>query len=131
MQKLILVVDDDNDDMFLFLEAVQKINKEYHCLTASNGEEALKVLETTSRTPDIIFMDLNMPLMNGKECLIHLKNNPQFSSIPITIYSTSKRTSEVQEVYQLGAADFFTKPTVFKNLVEEIATILNTRTIAA
>jgi CheY-like chemotaxis protein len=131
MKKLILVVDDDNDDVFLFREAVKKINKDYHCLTASNGEEALEVLETASIIPDIIFMDINMPRMNGKECLKHLKNNPQFSAIPITIYSTSNREHEIEEIYKLGAVDFFTKPIRFNNLVETIANILATKTLAA
>jgi CheY-like chemotaxis protein len=131
MQRLILVVDDDNDDVLLFREAIKEIDGSCDCMIASNGEEALKVLEVSDRRPDIIFMDLNMPRMNGKQCLVELKKNPDLAEIPITIYSTSKLEREIQEIYHLGATSFFTKPSNFNELVEAIAHTLSSNTAIA
>ena len=73
MKKTIMIVDDDPDDVQLFCEAVAEIDPLYNCLVAYNGEEALKLLQNTNTTPDFIFLDLNMPRMNGKQCLAQFK----------------------------------------------------------
>ncbi len=66
----ILIVDDDKE---MFIEAVAEIDNSVDCITASNGYEALQILEETTTFPDLIFLDLNMPRMGGKQCLEALK----------------------------------------------------------
>ncbi len=97
MQVTLLIVDDDPDDLWLF--SVYEINKGYRCITASNGKEALQLLQNAIVKPHYIFMDLNLPVMNGKECLREIKKKPRFADIPVIIYSTSKLKTDMEEVY--------------------------------
>src|SRR6476620_6325534 len=103
MQKFILIVDDDSDDVQLLTEAVYKTNNTYTCIAVSNGEEALDFLQNALSKPDYIFLDLNMPRINGKECLIEIKRNARFIDIPVIIYSTTSQKKEKEELYRLGA----------------------------
>lgn len=121
---VILVVDDDIDDLLFFTDALVEIDAQIECVTAMNGIEALRKLESLPVRPDFIFLDLNMPKMNGKLCLRHIKNNPLFQSIPVIIYSTSRLQEDIDEVTELGAAAFLVKPNKFQLLKSEIAKIL-------
>lgn len=121
---IILVVDDDIDDLLFFIDALGEIDPRIECITALNGIEALRKLEVLPVRPDYIFLDLNMPKMNGKQCLKHIKNNPHFQSIPVIIYSTSRLQDDMDEVTSLGAAAFLIKPNKFQQLKAEIAAIL-------
>lgn len=69
----ILIVDDDEDDKEMFIEVVSEIDNSTNCIQASNGYEALEILEKNISLPDLIFLDLNMPRMNGKQCLQSIK----------------------------------------------------------
>jgi CheY-like chemotaxis protein len=121
---VILVVDDDIDDLSFFTDALKELDPQIECVTAMNGIEALRRLENLSVRPDYIFLDLNMPKMNGKQCLKHIKNSVLFQSIPVIIYSTSRQPDDMDEVRELGAAAFLVKPNKFQQLKEEIAAIL-------
>jgi len=125
MQKMILIVDDDPDDVQFFCNALYESNKPYYCISVTNAEEALLFIETTLINPEFIFLDLNMPRVDGKECLIKLKSNPQSKDIPVIVYSTSSHKKEIEEVYKLGAAKFITKPDSMKVLINAISDILN------
>lgn len=116
----LFIIDDDDDDKEMFCEAVSDINKSFRCLSASNGQEALQILENAGIAPDFIFLDLNMPRMNGKQLLIRLKENERFSSIPVSIYSTSKLQADKEETRQLGADHFITKPSSLMQLKKDL-----------
>ncbi len=122
---LILVVDDDPDDIELFLEAVGEVDNTIECMTAENGEEALRLLKSkTSQRPDFIFLDLNMPRLNGKQLLAYLKNKTAFSDIPVSILTTSKLKEDKEETQSLGALNFITKPEKFADLVRAISRVI-------
>jgi CheY-like chemotaxis protein len=70
VQKTLLIVDDDHDDIQLFCEAVTYINETHHCFSAPNGEAALQLLKAAIVKPDFVFLDLNMPRMSGKQLLV-------------------------------------------------------------
>ena len=71
----IMIVDDDDDDREFFCEAIEKIDSSINCVTIENGEKALQYLKDAQQVmPDYIFLDLNMPKIDGKECLIQIKN---------------------------------------------------------
>jgi len=125
MQKMILIVDDDPDDVQFFCNALYESNKPYYCISVTNAEEALLFIENTLINPEFIFLDLNMPRVDGKECLIKLKSNPQSKNIPVIVYSTTSHTKEIEELYKLGAAKFITKPDNMKVLINAISDILN------
>lgn len=120
---IILIVDDDAEDIEMFTEAVLQIDSEINCVEAYNGLEALKVLKRNSFLPDYIFLDINMPLMNGRKCLEEIKKNEVYREIPVIIYSTTTDKKQIEECRALGA-DFLTKPNSFFELTSSLTRIL-------
>lgn len=121
----VLIIDDDAEDRELFLEAVNKINPAIRSRSAKDGLEAMRLLTNGIPVlPDFIFLDINMPLMNGRECLIELQRNPKLKKIPVIMYSTTSDTKEIQSYYKLGAHDFLIKPSSFDKLVEALNSII-------
>ena len=108
--KTIFLIDDDKDDQQFFLKSISEIDNTIHCDFANNGKDALEKLNTLASAPDMIFLDINMPLMNGFECLTELRKQDRFIDTPIVILTTSKANTEVQNARVLGANVFLTKP---------------------
>lgn len=82
------MIDDDQDDTQFFVEAVQAVNKEAVCLTSENPVKARKELETTEQLPDIIFLDYNMPAVNGLEFLKRMGQIERLKNIEVIVLST-------------------------------------------
>lgn len=120
----VLIVDDDVDDLDFFTEAIGEINNNIQCVRAFNGIEAINILDEGVVAPDFIFLDLNMPKMDGKKCLQLLKKSPVFQKIPVIVYSTSNRTEDIEQLTRLGAAAYIVKPETFNQLKKEILTVL-------
>ena len=120
---LILVVDDDQEDLTLFCEAAVVVDAQAKILVANDGREALSLLVQTHERPDYIFLDINMPKMNGKEFLLLAKKDPAVKDIPIVMYSTTSHTKEIEECYKLGAYDFLIKPPTFQKLIDDLRSI--------
>ena len=122
----VLIIDDDEDDRELFCEAVGQFNKDIDCFHATDGEEALAFLtDANGNLPDFIFLDLNMPRLNGKECLAEIKKRNKVKDIPVIIYSTSNNRRDKEETRLLGAANFLHKPNEFNILIRELTQILS------
>jgi CheY-like chemotaxis protein len=121
--KKILLIDDDPDDQIFFLDAVHTIGPDLHCELVSTCNEAFRKLEMPP-LPDFIFMDLNMPMMNGFDCLVYLKNQNDFKDIPVVIFTTSKNMNDITRTRQLGAKWFMTKPDDFNLLCEKLNKII-------
>lgn len=122
-----LLVDDDLDDVDLFQEAISKCDSRIDCTIAENGEEVFDLLPADgSYKPDVIFLDINMPVMNGWECLEMLKKHPSHRNIPVIIYSTSTAKQDVQKAYSLGATAFLAKPEDFRELTKILCTVAET-----
>jgi CheY-like chemotaxis protein len=120
----ILLVDDDEDDQFIFINALKEITAEHKCVIANNGMEALSHLKAGPSLPDLIFLDLNMPVMNGIELILILKADYRFADIPAVIYTTSDNPDEKKQMKELGVSAFLTKTANFKKLKTELARIL-------
>jgi CheY-like chemotaxis protein len=114
--KTILIIDDDIDDQEILITAIQELDAALICCTALNGKDALEKLMSKEVMPRLIFLDLNMPAMNGFQFLEHVKGSNELSQIPIVVFSTSSNPDDVQQTKKLGAIDFFTKPTSFLKL---------------
>lgn len=125
----ILYVDDDPDDRFIFEEAVKAIDERLICSTVSDGTEALTYLE--SHKPDVVFLDINMPLMNGKTCLQRIRANARTSSLPVYILTTSDDPSEKSLCKQIGASDFFMKPDSYRQLKQLLRSVVDSAPTAA
>jgi CheY-like chemotaxis protein len=124
--KVILLADDDADDVMLFKEALSEIDSSITCYTAENGEEALKLISgLLIDKPDVIFLDINMPLMNGWQFLSELKRDPFLEHIPVVMYSTSSYKSDIDKSFMLGAICFFVKPGSFRELKSILQIILS------
>ncbi len=121
----ILLIDDDLDDQFFFKEIIQSINPTLNCETASNGKIALDELKVSASLPDIIFLDLNMPIMNGFDFLVEIKKEDKLTKIPVGIISTSNIMSEKELAKELGARFFITKPNDFNILRKKLQQILS------
>lgn len=120
----IFIIDDDEDDIHFFIDAVKEVDKSVECIGSNNPLDALNLLKKQdSYRPDYIFLDLNMPRMNGKKCLSELKKIDTLYPIPVFILSTSN-TEDVKELKQLGAAHYFVKPCRFKDMLHMIEDVL-------
>lgn len=124
-KKLLMIVDDDKDDRFFFRSAIRKNNPSFECIEAENGVDALQQLRNAEQLPDFIFLDLNMPKMDGKECLTELKKDKNLKNIPVIIYSTSDYKLDKEITKELGADYFLTKLSDIYPLPEELVKAMN------
>lgn len=117
-----LLIDDDADDQDIFIMATESLDILIEVQTAINGVEGLEKLNTPV-LPDYIFLDLNMPRMNGKEFLKEIKRLPVLKEIPVFIYTTSSAEHDKEQTLALGAFDFITKPssiTILANTLNKL-----------
>ncbi|HZH66553.1 MAG TPA: response regulator [Flavisolibacter sp.] len=123
--KSILFVDDDADDTFLFSEVVAEVDPALLFTSAANGEEALqKLTAREAPLPHLIFMDLNMPRMGGKECLLAIKEHEKLKNIPVIMYTTSSYAKDRDELMQMGATYYITKPSNYNELKETLTIVI-------
>lgn len=108
--KTCFLIDDDRDDQFIFSLALQQVDEETLFIAADTAKEALTKLEPGDFLPDFIFLDLNMPVMNGIELLLRIKKLEHLQKIPVIIYTTSSSQKDIVETSTLGACAFITKP---------------------
>ncbi len=121
-----LLIEDDLDDQEIFLLCLQDVRPDVHCVVLNNGVDALTLLRADQQfIPEAIFLDVNMPMMNGLECLKRLKEIPQLSDSCIYIYSTTSEDRVIQESRELGADAYIIKPFGGDKIKEEIARALN------
>jgi len=118
-----LLIDDDPDDREIFCMALQEIDKSIKCVLANNGSDALTILKPLTFTPDFIFIDINMPGMNGIQCLTEIKKLDHLKDAKIIMYSTSAQPKIVELTKNLGANDFLVKPVTLDLLTEQLSTI--------
>jgi DNA-binding response OmpR family regulator len=124
--KTLFIIDDDEDDQLFLHEAMSDLKIPINCYYANNGEAALqKLREEMIPVPDFIFLDLNMPRLNGKECLVELKKLPKYAQVPVIIYTTSSSQKDKQEIMQLGADYFLTKPTRISELCSRLQDVFS------
>ncbi len=120
----ILLIDDDEDDCDIFLAAINEVSDRGNYMTSNNAFIALKELEEHTLQPDLIFLDLNMPMMNGIQFLTEIKKKETLKHIPVIIYSTSSHPDIIFKTTALGAHGFITKPTDFNKIVSIIKSII-------
>jgi CheY-like chemotaxis protein len=113
---IILSIDDDDDDRELLREAVSIIDPNIICIQLNDGIDALHYLDSDLELPDLIFLDINMPRMNGIACLETIRSNRKFDSTRVVIFSTSRDRHDLERVKTLGS-EFLTKPNSFSDLL--------------
>ncbi len=116
----ILLAEDDEADRLLFAEAFSELIIKSVVVTVNNGEELMQWLQLDQkRLPQLLFLDLNMPIKNGLECLKEIRSDEKFKNISIAIYSTSSNKTDVEETFHHGANIYITKPSDF-NLLKQV-----------
>ena len=124
--KIFFIADDDLDDQELFIAALKGIDNFCTCITASNGHDALQQLrEMNEPLPDFIFLDLNMPRLDGRQSLAAIREIKKFKDTPVIIYSTSAELRDIEETTKLGATHFLQKPNRFEDLLKALQDILS------
>ncbi len=113
----ILHIDDDIEDQEIFNSALSIVSDELQCISLTSAKDALQKLEANELKPDVIFLDLNMPIMSGQEFLVKIKNINHLNHIPVIIFSTSSNPSTIAATKEMGAFGFITKPSRFDELV--------------
>ena len=128
----IIIADDDSDDRMLIEDAFQESRLATPLVFVENGEQLLQCLRgegsyadgpAVRKQPGLILLDLNMPKMDGRTALAHLKADPELRRIPVIVLTTSKAEEDVFRTYDLGVNSFITKPVSFEALVDVVRTL--------
>ncbi len=126
----ILLVDDDEDDILITKRAFERYEPKNTLYVVRDGDEALDFIyhrgdykDKSIPAPRLIFLDINMPKMNGLEVLRRLKNDPEKRRIPVVILTTSRREQDKIEGYNLGVNSYIVKPVDFTKFMEAVSTI--------
>jgi len=122
----ILLADDDRDDHYLFTEFIRRAGLPIHVSAVMNGPELLTFLaKNVDNLPDVLFLDINMPLKNGIECLKEIRKDARFNTLPIIMFSTSDYKKDVEETFKHGANLYINKGLFFSNAVKTLKEVLS------
>ncbi len=122
----ILLVEDNPGDARLAVEALTEGKITNNISVVQDGVEAISFLrDENNPRPDLIFLDLNLPKMNGKEVLAVIKNDPKLKRIPVIILTTSDADQDISATYDLQANCYITKPVGFDQFIEVIQSVEN------
>ncbi|HZY82011.1 MAG TPA: response regulator [Cyclobacteriaceae bacterium] len=119
----VLLADDDDDDRLLFTDVLSEFSKESRLTFAQNGEQLMTLLRSGT-IPEVLFLDLNMPLKNGIECLDEIRKDEKLKELPVVIFSTSSHPGTITRMYEIGAHLYIRKPNDFNNLRRVIRQVL-------
>jgi CheY-like chemotaxis protein len=123
--KQILLIDDDRDDAELFKEALSELDASIGFEHYEDSKEGLRtLLERRNGLPDIIFLDINMPLVSGWQCLTEFKKSDHLKDIAVIMFTTSSQPRERELAKELGAEGFITKPSDYKTLKTMLASVI-------
>ncbi|MBP7478298.1 MAG: response regulator [Chitinophagales bacterium] len=126
----VLLADDDESDRLNFSEALEEMKMKLVVQTVNDGIELMNFLNNPlNRLPDLLFLDLNMPRMNGKECLREIRKSEDMNSIAIAIYSTSSTEKDIEETFLAGANVYIKKPNDFKVLKQILSQVVKSASI--
>jgi CheY-like chemotaxis protein len=125
MYQSILLVDDDVDEHEIFTSALENVSPDVMLTSAASGFDALKILLEKTALPELIFLDINMPTMNGFQFLSELRQHENLKHIPVIIYSTTAVPETIERAKQSGAMGFISKPGDFSELEKILQEVLN------
>jgi CheY-like chemotaxis protein len=120
------LVEDDDDDYLLFQDALIELTKDVRLTRAEDGELLMKLLDTyTIALPDIIFLDLRLPMKDGFECLAEIRKSDRLKDLPVIIISTANEPTVIRKAYETGANFYLCKPGNFQQMKLNIEQILS------
>jgi CheY-like chemotaxis protein len=119
----ILFIDDDLDDLEMFSDVIKRIGSEYKFCMATDGQEGLNMLKLD--VPNIVFLDINMPKLDGRKVLELIRHDPALNDVRVCILSTSITPSECKLYRQMGTDHCLCKPNSFQELTHAFQRLLN------
>ncbi|MCD9624825.1 response regulator [Rhabdothermincola salaria] len=124
----ILLVEDSPGDVNLTIHSLRRARFANNLSVVEDGAQAMAFLRgeppyESAPRPDLILLDLNLPVMSGREVLAEVKGDPELSTIPVVVLTTSSAEADILSSYQLHANSFVTKPVRFEEFVEAIRSI--------
>jgi CheY-like chemotaxis protein len=124
-EQLIFLAEDDQDDIFLFERALNGLQTGTRLRSFANGQELFDALTRRGTTvPDLVFLDINMPVQTGLECLLNIREH--FSKIlPVFLFSTAQDRLTVEQARKLGATGYLSKPNSMEDLSNLLASVLS------
>lgn len=129
---LVYLIEDDIDDQYIFKMVTKELAIDLDIVTYEDGLSAYQALIKlcdiegdfiNEKRPDLILLDLNLPVWDGKKTLTELKKDQRLNGIPIVIYTTSKFEYDIKDCYQLGANSFISKAAEYENLRQQVTSI--------
>jgi len=123
--KKIIIAEDDEEDVDLFKDVLKDLAVDVHLQVAANGVELIKMMEDAEVFPELIFLDLNMPLKNGMLCLEEIRLNQHWKSVKVIILSTSSHQDQIKAAYDKGADYYMVKLSNYNDFKNAIAACLH------
>ncbi len=122
----ILLVEDNEDDVFLTREAFDVARLRVNLHHVDNGEKCMRFLRkqgpyADAPTPDLILLDLHMPIMDGREVLAEIVKDDKLRHLPVIVLTTSYEAKDIEQMYSLRCNSYITKPVDFNNFVQAIS----------
>ena len=124
MNTNLFLAEDDDEDIKFFTDIISDISPDIQISVAKNGIELMNLLETEKLLPDFIFLDLNMPIKTGFECLKEIRSSEKWKAIKIVILTTSSQREQVKEVYKMGADLYLQKPNSYSTFRDTLSKCL-------
>jgi CheY-like chemotaxis protein len=115
-----ILIDDDRDDQEVFVAAVQDVNPEVKVNVNDNAERMLTELKEAPTLPDLIFLDINMPKMDGFEFMMNMQRDIRLRKVRVVFYTTTNRPEQIEKANALGAIGFITKTNSYGELCEAL-----------
>jgi CheY-like chemotaxis protein len=119
----VLIAEDDDDDFFIFSVAISETAFTVILRRAEDGELLMKLLK--EELPDVLFLDMLMPCKDGKQCLLELRSDRRYDSLPIIVYTSLEDLDTVEYAYRQGSNLFAVKPNSIEDLKEALQRILS------
>ena len=117
------LVDDDPDDQYLVKKIVASLREDIELRCLDSGADFLSCLDLSAEIPDLVLLDLNMPIMGGLDVLDTLRAQKKLNVIPTVVFSTSQSEHDINEAYSKGARSFLSKSGNFAELAQQIETL--------
>lgn len=121
----IFLAEDSEDDIFLVTRAIDVVGLADVRIVARRGEEALRLLRgCAAGSIDLLLLDINLPIRNGFEILVKVRESPVLAEVPVVMFSSSSRESDIRQAYLLGASAYAFKPSDYDELEVMLAAII-------
>ena len=121
----ILLIEDDAIEIMKINRVLSSMPENHKVIEVNNGEDALSYLKENENLPDVIFLDLNMPKINGIEFLSILKKDEKLKFLPTIILTTSNNPKDIMECYRIGVAGYVVKPLKYEDYVSKITKLVS------